>query len=213
MREAFRIAQLAMMLSSDWPKKPLDAVFIHGLSHGMLEAPNLFKHAVTQYAEGVAHVVAYNGGDGSPWDRSAPGVSWTGADYYANELQKLGVPADRLVPSGPAPHTREEANQLVILAKERGWERIGIITIPYHYPRVFCYLPEPFRAHGWRPDVFALTAPSTDWYLPMGASQGNGTTTPEEAAYDDAVKLSEQIGKGWAAPLDEVFDYLRSRTP
>lgn len=213
MRDALRIAQLAMMLSSDWPKKPLDALYIHGLSPGMLEAPDLFGHAVRVYNEGLASRIAFSGGDGSPTGKHAPGTSWTGMDYYVAKLTRLGIPAEDLVPTAPTTNTREETNELIVTAKERGWKRIGIITIPYHYPRVFCYLPEPFRAHVWQPDVFALTAPSTDWYLPMGASQGNGTTTPEEAAYDDAVKLNEQIGKGWAAPLDEVFDYLRSRIP
>lgn len=212
MHEAFRVAKLAMMLSSDWPESPLDALYIHGLSHGMLRAPKIFDYAARLYQEDNAPFIAFNGGDGSPFGVDAPGTSWPGVDYYFAELQKLGVPADRLVPTGPAPHTREEINQLIIMAKAQGWRRIGIINIPYAYARTFCYLPEPMKVHGWRPDVFALNPPSTDWYLPMGASQGQGTTTPEDAAYDDAVKLLFQISKGWASPLGEVFAYLASRT-
>lgn len=211
-KDALRVAQLAMMLSSDWPKGPLDAVFFHALSKGMIEAPNLCDFTAQLYHDGTAPVIAINGGDGSPFGEVAPGKSWPGMDYYVAELTSRGVPSEKLIPTGSAPHTREEANQLIITAKEHGWKRIGIVTVPYHYPRVFCYLPEPFRVHGWQPDMFALTAPSTDWYLPMGASQGKGMTTSEDAALDDAGKVLAQIEKGWAAPLDQVFEYLRSRT-
>lgn len=212
MSDAFRVAQLAMMLGSDWPKNPLDAVYIHGLSHGMLEAPEIFELAARLYHEGKAPFIAFNGSDGSPFGQNAPGVAWPGMEYYVAELTKRGVPAELLVPTGPGFHTRGEVDEMIITAKQREWKRIGIITVPYHYPRVLCYLPEPMKVHGWRPDCFALNPPSTDWYLPMSGSQGNGTTTSEDAAYDDAVKLLAQIEKGWASPLDEVLAYLKSRS-
>lgn len=211
MREALRVAQLVMILSSDWPTSPLDAVYIHGLSHGMLEAPKIFELAARLYHEGKAPFIAFNGGDGSPFGLDAPGTSWPGMAYYYAELTRRGVPAERLVHTGPAPHTREEINQLIITAKVHEWKRIGIINIPYAYARTFCYLPEPMKVHGWRPDCFALNPPSTDWYLPMGASQGQGTTTPFDAAYQDALKVLQHIGQGWASPLGEVFPYLEKR--
>lgn len=210
---ALQVAQLAMMLSSSAPEKPVDAIYIPGLSEGMLEHPRIFDVAVRLYEQGRAPLITFNGGDGRAYGETVPGVAWPGMDYYIAELMKFGVPRDMLIPTGPGNHTGEEMRELVLAAKERGWKRVAIVTIPYHLARAFCFLVKSMEEHGYRLDVFAFCPPTTDWYAPMGASQGKGTTTPAEAAYADAAKLVVQIQKRWAASPDQVLEYIRTRAP
>jgi hypothetical protein len=211
LERALRVAQIAAMLSSDYPGSSLNALYIPGLSKGMIEAPNLFGAAVGLYRQDMAPLIAFNGGDGRAFNGTTPGEAWPGKDYYIDVLAQCGVPRTCLIPTGPGVHSREEVEALIKMAKERRWQRIGFITIPYHYPRAFCFLVKAMDDFGWHPDVFALNTPATNWYLEMGASQGKGTTTPEQAAYDDVAKLLDQIEKGWAAPPEKVLAYLRTR--
>ena len=211
---ALQIAQLAMMLASDRPRKAtLDALYIPGLTRGMLESPNVLGHAAKLYKKGWGTTISFNGGDGRAFGGTTPGEVWPGKGHYAMELAELGVPKEHLVPTGPGLHTGEEMRELVLTAKLHGWKRIGMVTIPYHYPRAFCFLVEWMEKHGHHVDVFALCPPVTNWYAFIGASQGKGTTTPADAAYDDAAKLLVQIEKGWAAPPNHVLNYLASRAP
>ena len=50
-------------------------------------------------------------------------------------LEGLGVPADAIVGAPGARNTREEARVHARLARERGWERVGLVTSAWHMRR------------------------------------------------------------------------------
>ncbi len=58
------------------------------------------------------------------------------ADYMARDLQSEGVPASAILRfSHRAVNTREEAEGLRVLAEQKGWRRILLVTSNYHTRR------------------------------------------------------------------------------
>ena len=58
------------------------------------------------------------------------------ADYMARDLQSEGVPASAILRfSHRADNTREEAEGLRVLAEQKGWRRILLVTSNYHTRR------------------------------------------------------------------------------
>jgi uncharacterized SAM-binding protein YcdF (DUF218 family) len=58
------------------------------------------------------------------------------ADYMARDLQSEGVPASAILRfSHRADNTREEAEGLGVLAEQKGWRRILLVTSNYHTRR------------------------------------------------------------------------------
>jgi len=189
-----------------------DALHLLALSDGMLDACNALDIAASLYASGKVRFVAFNGSDGSGVLTSAPQSQWMGGQGYVRELMKRGVPRDGLILTAPAMHTRGETDAFISLAKERGWRTVGCLTLPYHLPRVFCCMVKSMQEAGYWPTVWAVYPPRTDWLLPMLGSQARKMSTPLEEAFDDAAKLlREYIPKGFAAPIEDVLAYVRSR--
>ena len=208
---SLELERLAVVLASDHPCPDLDAIYVHALTDGMLEASRVLEFVAQLFRERQPNAVAFNGSDGHVALNPLPKSGWCGADEYASRLTRLGVPAGALVATGPGMHTMDETDKLVFTARERNWRRIGIVTMPYHLPRSFCCLVKSIQQHGGELSAWALCPPSTDWYHPMVGSQAGPITTPFAEALEDAKRTLSYIDKGYGAPVPDVIAYLASR--
>lgn len=85
-------------------------------------------------------VIVVSGGIVNPEDQRM-----SEADIMAAELQRLGVPASRIIREGRSTNTREQAVNVPPLLK--GHETFVVVTTPIHMPRTLAL----FQARGVRP--------------------------------------------------------------
>jgi len=132
----------------------------------------------------------------------------------------VGISESRQIPTDPQMlnahlgwnmHTRGEIEALVAEMKERGWKKLIIVTIPYHFVQVFNCLVKAMNDQGYWFAAYAA-APKIDWRTPMVGSQGlNQNTTPFEQAGEYALKVFKYQENGWSASFDRLFQYLENR--
>lgn len=200
------------MLLSGRPTMVMDAVYIHGLSEGMVKSADLFQIAKDLYVYSEAKVIAFNGSDGEGAGQiKTPGEAWPGKKWYIKELGKAITP-ENLIPTGPGYHTRSETDELVKTAQERKWKRVGILTVAYHYPRSFICLIQSMKAIGYWLEAYPMPPATTDWWLPMKGSQGKEDTCSFDETMRESIKvLDSYIAKGFGCTFQELFTYLHDR--
>lgn len=193
--------------------QPADVVFLPSLSEGMIESGRLFEAVAKLYWTGQFAGVAFNGSAGEDFSTRTPGRGWVGAKRYEEELrvcEQFGFPVPPLFPTRPAFHTRDETDALVELAKQNQWSRVIIVTVAYHFPRVFICLVQSMKTIGYGFAAYAAAAP-TDWLVPMKGSQGKEDTDSFTECLKDSRKVFEYQKKGFGCSFDELFDYLKRR--
>lgn len=87
------------------------------------------------------------------------------ATFLAAQLERWGLPADRIVVEPRSRNTRENAVESARIVRERGWTSLVLVTSAAHMPRALgC-----FRALGLEPAPYPVDAHSTRWHLEPGA--------------------------------------------
>jgi uncharacterized SAM-binding protein YcdF (DUF218 family) len=109
--------------------RPVDAIVVMGAAQYDGEpSPQLaarLDHVVELWPQGVAPLVVVTGGN-------QPGDRFTEAESSANYLVERGVPADAIVQEGAGQSTYESLRATADLLRDRGVERVLIVTDPYH---------------------------------------------------------------------------------
>lgn len=211
----------ATMLMRDSQTPPLNGLYIHGLSEGMVRSANIFDRA-SKYFETHHLPIAFNGSDGEQFSHNEngddrhpvgknPGVGWPGKNWYVEELSSMGVNRSLLLPTGPGYNTRHEIIQLVDFAKAHAWKRIGIMTVAWHYPLVFTMLVDEMQKVNHFIAAYALPPKETDWYYRMKGSQGLEDTHPLMESVKYFPRVLGYQDKGLAASFEDMFCYLRDR--
>jgi uncharacterized SAM-binding protein YcdF (DUF218 family) len=59
------------------------------------------------------------------------------AESLASELLAMGVAPDRVIVETTSTNTRDQAVNVMAMAKENGWRRVIVVASPYHLPRAF----------------------------------------------------------------------------
>jgi len=125
------------------------------------------------------------------------------ASYAATLAQSLGVPAERIVRSEAPRNTAEEARAMQVIARERGWRSLLLVTSATHLPRatatfrhltdlrivpVACDFQLPARASYGRPSGGGLVLD----LLPSAGALASTTTSLKEL-----LGLATYRLKGW----------------
>jgi len=211
-----------LALETRTPPQAVDALYVHGVSAGMIESCGLLKNAAKAIIAGDAKFLSYNGSDGrGAGESSLPKSGWDGEEEYRTEFISSGVPAKLLVPTRAGLHTRDETDAFVELAKEKGWTSALIGTTPFHWPRVLSCLVGSMAKFDHQMKVWFLY-PETrvSWYQEMVGSQGTERNSTFRAeAFGDAKRLFQYWEKGrgnggtawvehFGAPPEEIDRYL-----
>lgn len=138
-------------------------------------------------------------------------VSFTGNDpappeaFWARDLaQQLGLPAERILINPGSRTTAEEARDIGQLGRQRGWQRVLLVTSAFHMPRSLA----TFRQRSG----LTVVPVACDYQLPDRAHYGQPTLgntlkslLPEaEALYLSSLALKEHLGlaiyrlRGWS---------------
>ncbi len=212
-----------MLLSDTKPPGTFDALYIPGLSVGMIESGKLLQHLSEQYRRCGKPLIVFNGSDGERFSHNEggdqdrpmgkePGAGWSGKWYYFERLCDLGVPHSALQITGPGYHTRHEMAQLVAAARQYDWKLVGIVTVPWHYASVFTMLVDAMKKKDHFFAAYAMPPAHTNWLQQgMAGSQGLEKTTPGAETSKYLEKLAGYQKGGRACSFGELFDYLHHR--
>jgi len=112
-------------LTVDDPLAPADAIVV------LASNPSRIEHAVALYTEGYAPVVAFT--DATYKDA---GLTCSSARIDVPAAQALGLPGDAVVITGDeVASTYDEAVAVRALVTEHGWQRLIVVTDPFHTRR------------------------------------------------------------------------------
>lgn len=105
---------------------PADAIIV-------LEGDGYYRvdKAADLWKDKWAPVVVVSGGSDNPSYGSFP------AAKMRRQLLRAGVPATHILLDEKSQNTKEQAEEMMIWAKERGWERVILIASHYHQYRAF----------------------------------------------------------------------------
>jgi uncharacterized SAM-binding protein YcdF (DUF218 family) len=101
-----------------------------GFVPNLSEAGERFEAGVALLRAGRADWLVFTGA-GMDWKDSTA--------TEGDELKRLavvrGVPAERVIVTGPVENTIDEARAVAALMRERGWKRVILVTTAWHMPR------------------------------------------------------------------------------
>jgi uncharacterized SAM-binding protein YcdF (DUF218 family) len=112
------------------------------------------KEAARLYRAGAAPLVVLSGGDVAKLHYARP------AREMKQNLVRLGVPASAIVCEGKSQDTREQAEEVIRIAKDFGWNRFAIIASHYHQYRAYLTFLKALQEQGLERKIVLYNAPA-----------------------------------------------------
>ena len=150
------------------------------------------------YKEGWAPIVVISGGD---TDQPAYAVP---ASQMLPALLKEGVPREAVILEEKPQNTRDQAVEIMKLARERGWKSIILVASHYHQYRAFLTFLKAMREAGL--ELALISAPVRDlrWWEKTGRGLRIDNFATELKKID---KYREE--QGHVASYEEGIQYLQ----
>lgn len=141
-----------------------DALFFHGApARDNWFDGKLLDLASERYYAGPLHehTIVLNGLTAEECQRRR--LSYVGYETWKKKLVERGVREKDIIILPPSLHTGAESRNLLLMAKERGWERLIISSYPYHQLRCFLQIIALMPEVGYFPNVYNLTFHEIGW--------------------------------------------------
>lgn len=148
--------------------------------------------------QGIAASIYLTGG------RAEPGI--LPANAVEPKLLALGVIPSALERDDEATNTHEQAENVIAVARRRGWRRIALVASPYHLPRAYAtFLRSLLDAElGEEVYLMPVAADRTRWVAPpQDRKASRAALLPL-----DLEKIELYGAKGHVASWLEALDYL-----
>lgn len=161
----------------------------------------------------VVPSVVINGTTEREW-KEKQNIQFGGAEMWKEYLCGKGVPEGHILSTNIAVHTGVEADEFVRMAKERGWETVVNVALPYHMLRCLLTMIKAMEKAQHYLDVFNLTFFIPSWMHHASRVLLGGTF--EEGTYFDRIvgehkRIRDYTQKGFCATRDEALTYLANR--
>ncbi len=161
---------------------------------GLYRAP----HSASLFKRGFAPLVAIVGND----TRREYGSF--GSDEVRDEMIERGVPEESIHLEQVGSNTKAEAERAMILAKEKGWKTILVVTSPHHQYRAFLTFLKAIQ--NARLDVNLVNA-AADLSMTESTPWGRRADLLEQ----EFARIAEYQKKGDVASYEDGIKYLRKR--
>lgn len=185
--------QFMALLEKDEPVKS-DVIF---LAEG--DGLNRVPHAANLYREGYAPLIAIVGGD----TRREYG------SFLSHELKEklieVGIPESAIYMEETSPNTKAEADRMMVLAKERGWKSILIVTSPHHQYRTFLTFLKSMNVVGL--DLALRNSPA-----PLSWTEENPWGRRIDLLEGEWERIRTYQEKGDVASYEEGIDFLEKQS-
>lgn len=206
-------SEARIVLLSDWPTDPVEAIFFYARSHDD-DDENIFRTA-SELASRFGGCVVINGSDGELADGTGPGVAWAGKGIWIDRLKDFGITP---LLTRPALDNKDENEAFLSCAIAQGWKSAAILTQPHQIVRTFLGAVKSMADRDYWMRLHAVAPKSVDWWKVVRGSQGaealpRGMHIGKEDSRIPLYQLKGKYGKGGRdlATYEELFAYLQRR--
>lgn len=156
------------------------------------------KEGARLYKEGWAPLIVLSGGDEKQPKYAIP------AKRMLPHLLKEGVPEAHVIMEEKSLHTRDQAVEIMKLAKQHGWKSIIIVASHYHQYRAFLTFLKAMREANL--ELLLINAPARDlrWWEKTGRGLRVDNLAVELEKID---KYRDELGN--VASYEEGIEYLQ----
>ncbi len=199
-------------LLHDAPTEPVDAIFMHPLSHG--DDDEMFPLAAELLAQKKANYIVLNGSNGEKLGETEPGKAWAGKDDYIRRLKQHGVAEQQIIVAGPAYHTRQNNDVFLEAAKKHGFKTAVTLNQPQQLLRATLGQIKVMnnREFPYPMQVYATYPEPWDANKKVYGSQGAEQKRRYKLLLDDELdRIISYQAKGDIASFDEFFEYMNKR--
>ncbi len=144
-----------------------------------------------------------------------PKSGYIGATAYRAAMIATGIPNDVIeeVPMEPTEilHTGIEADRAVQFAKARGYERLLIVSVPFHQERAFISVVTAVLREYPSLKVYSHPGRPQPWDETVTHSQGKLRGTRAELIGEEQKRIETYTAQGFLLPRSAILEYLRTR--
>lgn len=144
-----------------------------------------------------------------------PKSGYVGAAAYRAATVAAGIPNDVIdeVPMEPTEilHTGIEADSTVRFAKTKGYERLLVVSVPFHQERAFISVVTAVLREYPSLRVYSHPGAPQPWDEIVTHSQGKLCGTRAELIAEEQKRIDTYTAQGYLLPRSAILDYLRTR--
>jgi len=144
-----------------------------------------------------------------------PKSGYIGAIAYRQAMIEAGIPAGAIeeVPMEPTEilHTQIESQQVVRFAQAQGYDRLIVVSTPFHQERAFIAMVTAALREYPSLKLYSLPGEPQPWDEIVTHSQGTLRATRAELIAEEQKRIEKYTAQGDLFPRETVLEYLRAR--
>ncbi len=144
-----------------------------------------------------------------------PKSGYLGAAAYRAAVVEAGIPVEAIeeVPMEPTEilHTGIEAARTVQFAKAKGYERLFVVSVPFHQERAFISVVTAALREYPSLRVYSRPGAPQPWDEIVTHSQGKLQGTRAELIAEELKRIETYTAQGFLLPRSAILEYLRNR--
>jgi hypothetical protein len=144
-----------------------------------------------------------------------PKSGYIGAAAYRQAMIGAGIPAGAIeeVPMEPTEilHTLVESRMVVRFAQTRGYQRLIVVSAPFHQERAFMTMVTAARREYPGLKVYSVPGAPQPWDEVVTHSQGKLRGTRAELIAEERKRIEKYTAQGDLLPREAILEYLRTR--
>ena len=144
-----------------------------------------------------------------------PKSGYLGATACRQAMIDFGIPASVIqeVPMEPTEilHTQIESLKVVRFAKAQGYERLIVVSSPFHQQRAFMAMVTAALREFPSLRLYSVPGAPQPWDEVVTHSQGTLRGTRAELIAEEHKRIEKYTAQGELLPRDRILEYLRTR--
>lgn len=140
---------------------------------------------------------------------------YIGAVAYRAAMVRAGIPAEVIeeVPMEPAEilHTGIEADKTVQFTKAKGYQRLLVVSVPFHQERAFMSVVTALLRYDSSLKAYSHPGHPQPWDEIVTHSQGTLRATRAELIAEESKRIDIYTTQEYLFPRRRILEYLRQR--
>jgi len=145
----------------------------------------------------------------------SPKSGYIGAAAYRRAMVRFGIPTSVIeeVPMEPTEilHTLIESENVVRFAKARGYQRLMVVSAPFHQERAFMTIVTVAMRECPSLKAYSYPGAPQRWDEVVTHSQGRLRGTRAELIAEEQKRIEKYTAQDELAPRAKILEYLRTR--
>lgn len=198
--------ELSLRVTSDRPRRPVDAILFFGRAKG--DDEGLFDFVASLMHNGVAKNLVLNGSNGERHGGTTPGESWPGCKEWSRKLEERDV--ENIHYCKPALNTGDEAQKMLQYCLTQNWKSVVIVAWPHQLVRCFLSMVEAMNRLQQPIMVYHACPEKCDWEEDVPGSQGMNKMPRHLHIQLEYSRIHQYMNKG-VASVEKGLEYFKAR--